>query len=470
MPQRQGVSVAHDLREGVTALTALGRAASVPLNVLESMAKALVEDPNADAYVLASGGHGPVLTCPSTTLLIQASDLTLLPQWLLEEIAGAGRRGDAVTALMDVQWRLNLWGRRVVRVDGGVEDVSPTDPEACRRRMQGLLTLLETNLSDELRGAILPVAQIALLSGSLREGEADTAALDLQRSPGGDGEGSLTLATSALSGAWAIDAALDALEYQLQARERLQASRRVNDVYLLPLIRSALPTLLGKGLVANNEDLIHSLLQTFSVPHLLDRTPVIHRVTIASNRTVKREIDSPHSSVGGDADTGNPDALIVSGGLPAEAEIVVPDSVPLLIDISEVDLMSWLLEAKPLENRAAALATACARADRVLVKDDEQRDFLLGALAGEKRVNGFVYDDDPSLRALVEVKNAQSVESFEIYAVRAADVLSSVLEKDDEPANRLDAVVKYVRDMGIAGAVTRAFGSMQRNSSNQGGC
>lgn len=469
MTESQGPVVVHAVVDGIAALTAAGGPACVPLPQLRDYATQLSEDPSSDVYVLAPGETGRVLAHPSTTLLLRSQDVDLLPQWLLDEIGGAGQRGDAITALLDAQWRLNLMARRVTLLSCGESPVDDASPDARRRRSQGLLALLETNLGEELRGALLPVAQLLMLSGTLSRAQADTAALDLQRSPGGDEIGTLDVPTAALVGAWGVDGALDALEAEPTAREELQSSRRVADIYLLPLIRRALPVLLG-GAHYGDDVLRDQLLQTFGVEPLLRREPVVSVLRVGGQDAAERaDMEAIPGLVEGLPADHAPDAVVVSGGLPAETDAVVPEDVPLMLDLSNLDLLGWLCDAAPMEDRGHALASACRRADRVLVRDEAQRDFLLGALAGTQRVNDLVYDDDSSLRSLVAVKDSDSLAAFCTYAVRAADVALEPVEPEPPKVNDLVLAARYLREGGVRQVMSKAAGRVRRLAGAQGG-
>jgi hypothetical protein len=135
--------------------------------------------------------------------------------------------------------------------------------------------------------------------------------------------------------------------------------------------------------------------------------------------------------------------------------------VPLVADLSMLEVAAWL--QTPLARyRAEALRDLMARADVVLAADPGQRDVLLGALAGQGRVNPSVYDDDPTLLSLVRVdENGEWLADYCRYPVRAADSVEP-LPKPLHPDSDLTKAIQFLREGGPSMLASRAAGRLQR--------
>ncbi|MBI4900370.1 MAG: hypothetical protein HY829_07820, partial [Actinobacteria bacterium] len=80
--------------------------------------------------------------------------------------------------------------------------------------------------------------------------------------------------------------------------------------------------------------------------------------------------------------------------------------------------------------------------------DPRQRDLLLGALAGQMRVNAAVYDEDPSLLSLVCTDpDGAALVDFCRRPVRAADVRLPPLVRPGKQGD-LQLALKYLRQGG----------------------
>jgi hypothetical protein len=136
--------------------------------------------------------------------------------------------------------------------------------------------------------------------------------------------------------------------------------------------------------------------------------------------------------------------------------------VPVVVDLSTVDVVSWLLEAPLSSHRSTALRDLVARADLVLASDSRQRDILLGALAGQVRVNAAVYDRDPSLLSLVRTdESGAALTDFCRRPVRAADANLPPFVRPTKP-NDLALALAYLRSGGPAALAGRVSHRVQR--------
>jgi len=107
------------------------------------------------------------------------------------------------------------------------------------------------------------------------------------------------------------------------------------------------------------------------------------------------------------------------------------------------------------------------RADLVLAADVRQRDLLLGALAGQVRVNAAVYDEDPSLTSLVRTDDdGRALADFCRRPVRAADSNLPPFVPPTKPGN-MALAVKYLREGGPSVLAERVAGRLKRVSTQR---
>jgi hypothetical protein len=103
-----------------------------------------------------------------------------------------------------------------------------------------------------------------------------------------------------------------------------------------------------------------------------------------------------------------------------------------------------------------------SRADLVLAADARQRDLLLGALAGQVRVNAAVYDEDPSLTSLVRTDpDGRALAAFCRRPVRAADSNLPPFVPPRKPGD-MALAVKYLREGGPSVLAERVAGRIKR--------
>ncbi|WP_312347634.1 hypothetical protein [Actinomyces sp.] len=475
-----------DLGRGVVALTALGRPSEVATDRIRHDA-ARIEQAAVTAVVYTPRGHGQtVLAAPTGTVLLRADTVDRLGTELLTDVGGAHRFQDPVTALLDVQWRLTLLGHDVVAEEGPApRGWVPGTTSAQIQRLRGLLTMFDTNLAMPLRGHLLPLLQLLAVSVPLARSGTDTTALDLQRSPGGDDIGTITVPTSGLAGAWAVDGALDDLPDTTGVREYVQDIRRAPDRALLPLIRQALPDLLsatgadGVEIERMTHDL--ALDDVLGEPlHVLfvapEEGPARSRCDAVSTRlgeqALVRVTTTPHETTteGPNAvpgwiheQTAWADVIVLVGTTLDDAPGAWFSSVPIAADLSTFDIPGWLMTGPRTKYRAQALDELMRRADFVLAADQVQRDILLGALAGTERVNAAVYDDDPSLTSLVTVDaTGDALVRFCLRPIRSADAAEDDVPPRPHKPNDLVLAVRYLKEGGVQEVAQRAMGRIRR--------
>lgn len=479
----------HRVSAGVSALTTSGGPACVPIEQLRADALRLGSSP-FDAFAYVPGAdETPTLGVLTDTLLVRDEALPWLGIEVLVDVGGARRFADPETALFDVQWRLNVIGRRVAVVDGPAAPAEPSTAQERLLRRRGMLSTLDTNLGDEFRGAVLPVAQILALSGDLEAAGADTTSLDLQRSPGGDDVGELDVPAPGLVGAWAIDGALDNLTEVAGVRDYVQRVRRVPDRALAALIGQALPVILGidpaadaarfdrlaelTGLHAVLWEPMHVLVvappegdagaKADVLTEALGADVIVRRVDPTTDLMTEEGRTLPGLA----ADhTEWADVIVLVGTVLADAPGTAYTRTSLLADLSTMDVLGWLMNARRTDNREVALVELVKRADRVLVADDVQRDLVLGTLAGTGRVNDVNYDADPSLASLVAVDtDGSGLEDFCRRPMRAADAgelsAAEAAARTPRPGD-LAVALQYLREGGVRNVVDKAAGRVRR--------
>lgn len=495
MTAPQTFAVLRRISSGVKVLTSRASGPPVPAPRLRAEARR-IEKGEVAAIALTPGGHGQrVLAVPTDTLVVRADLVDWIGRETLADVGGARRFADPYTAMLDVQWRLNLLGHAVVAEDGPpTRDGTPDTPAQEVARRQGLQTMLYTHLGEAWRGSFLATAQLLHVCGSLSRAGTDTTVLDLQRSPGGDDVGELAVPAGGLAGAYAVDLALDRLDEARGVRDYVQRTRRVPDRALGGLLADALPVLLDAG---EDRELLDRLGVGAGLRDLLDEP--IHVLLVAppegapaqradaiaaqlAGRVRLRRVDAGTDEMTEDGTVvpggiphhaGWADALVLEGVTLADAPGSAFTRTPLVVDLSTTDVVGWLMNAPRTDNRASALEDLCRRADRVLVADGAQRDVLLGALAGSGRVNDLVYDQDPSLETLVTVDvDGTAAARFCEWPCRAADVdpesAASAAMTVPRP-NDMVLAVEYLKEGGIANVAQKAAGRIRRLATTKEG-
>lgn len=483
-----------ELGRGIVALTPRGDGVRVPSDRLRTD---WIEEGRADAVVYTPGPDGrELLLAPTGTILLRASSLVRLDAELVSDVEGRGRFQDPETALLDVQWQLRIGGDRVVTADGPMPARwDATSPEERIGRIRGLLTMLQADLTQPLRGQILTLAELVATSSSLRTAGADTTVLDLQRSPGGDDVGSVDVPAASLVGAFAIDRALDDLAPSATRRKHIDENRRVPDRAILGLIREALPLILGQmgaspaeiaplaSLLGLDEDLARRMRVLVLAPAegaAADRASAL-AARLEGRAHVRRTcVESEETTEAGRLVPGWihdhvrwADVLVLVSASLDDAPGARFSTAPLIADLATRDVAGWLMNGPRTRYRAGALRDLMTRADLVIAADDVQRDILLGALAGTERINADVYDDDPSLASLVATDPDLDRETdFCLHPVRAADLAHEIPEPTPPRPRDLQLIRTYFREGGVQEVATRAMGRIRRTlpvrSTNEG--
>jgi GT2 family glycosyltransferase/glycosyltransferase involved in cell wall biosynthesis len=368
---------------------------------------------------------------------------------LYREIGGFDERFFMFYEDVDYGWRLNLLGHRVRYVPTSIayhrHHVTMKKFGSFRESYlleRNALLAMYKNYDDVSLAKALPAAMALAVRRSIARTDLDATSLDLQRSPGGDDVGNLDVPKMALSGLFAIDYFVDQLPGLLKSRHELQGLRRRSDRELFPLFREAIEPAYGMPrYLAAHEVLTEAfgIVEHFTARHrilvvtgepLLDRMagPAIraweiakalapeHEVRLASTGGVK--ITHPEFKVlaaGGSALrelTDWADVIVFQGFLLEAAPWLRSSSKIIVADVYDPFHLEQLEQARDLgsEGRATSvrettriLNEQLERADFVMCASEKQRDFWLGQLAGQGRINPTVYDEDQSLDSLISV-------------------------------------------------------------------
>ena len=368
---------------------------------------------------------------------------------LYREVGGFDERFFMFYEDVDLGWRLNLLGYRVRYVPASLayhrHHVSIKKfgdyRESYLLERNALLSMYK-NLDDVSLAKALPAAMALAVRRSIARTGTDATALDLQRSPGGDEVATLEIDKMALTGPYAIDYFVEQLPGLVESRRDLQSRRRRSDRELFPLFRHAIEPAYGfEDYLSAHESLVeafgiaeyfvsqHRILVVTGEP-LLERMagPAIRAWEIA--RALSPEHDVHLVSTGGVHVTSEDfgvvyatghalreqtdwaDVIIFQGFLLEGAPWLKESSKILVADVYDPMHLEQLEQAKDLGpgGRAASIQVTTRvlneqlrRADFVLCASEKQRDFWLGQLAAQGRLNATVYDEDPTLRSLIEV-------------------------------------------------------------------
>lgn len=396
-----------------------------------------VEQPDSPAFDIPKD----VLFGTGAAMFVRASTF--------REVGGFDERFFMFYEDVDLGWRLNLLGHKVRYVPGSVafhrHHVTMKKfgnyRESYLLERNALLSMYK-NLGEEALAKALPAAMALAVRRSVARTDLDATQLDLQRSPGGDTEPDVTIPKMALTGPLAIDYFVEQLPSLSVTRRELQAHRRRSDHELLPLFRQVMePAYPQPHYVEGYQALVDAfdITETFSTRHrilVVTGEPLLttmagpairawelatalapeHDVRLVS--TVAAETSHPDFSVEYAGGTGlrEPtdwaDVIIFQGFLLSQAPWLARSSKILVADVYDPMHLEQLEQARDLGpagrvdavmETTRVLNAQLRRADFVLCASDKQRDFWLGQLAGQGRVNPATYDEDEAMGSLLAV-------------------------------------------------------------------
>lgn len=407
-------------------------------------------DPRIGAVVVTGPEHAR-----GDDLFAEAGAALVVGRHALHEVGG---HLSGVTLLegveADLQWRLAARGYRIVAL--------PAGPRGCFPRPLSLtcrLGLMVDNLERPTLAACLPGIVLAAVTSSLHEHGADTRALDLQRSPGGDAVGTLAVPADALAGVRDVTELSRLLPDLTDARRVALSTRRVSDRVLAPGVAAFVEVTQRQagvsGIVADAFPLhlddrprLRVLLLTSFGP-TGPETTWLEAVTAALTDRVDVRCRRLGVDAFDESDAAWADAVVLEGVYLRSVPWLARLDLPILVDCTRWgfadDLradQAGLVRGAPHNGaHARPLFETASRADMFVVDGDEQRDLVLGLLAGCGRLNDLVYDEDASLRTLVDTLDPTAIALWCAAPRRAIDLVHTfVVDEQPEPGGALERV------------------------------
>lgn len=368
---------------------------------------------------------------------------------LYREVGGFDERFFMFYEDVDLGWRLNIlgWRMRYVPTSLAFHKHHVTMKKFGNFRETYLLERnalmsMYKNLDDESLAKALPAAMALAVRRSLARTKTDATTLDLQRSPGGDDIGTIEIQKMALTGPYAIDYFTDNLDTLIESRTYLQKIRRRPDREIFPLFRHAIEaayaiegynsahdvlvkafgiaehfTSKSRVLVVTGEPLLERMagpaIRAWEIATALSAEHDVKLLSTAGARVTSDDFEVIYQS-GPKLEkiTDWADVIVFQGFLLEGAPWLKDSNKILVADVYDPMHLEQLEQAKDLgaEGRARSIRETSRvlneqlrRADFVLCASEKQRDFWLGQMAGQGRVNALVYDEDESLDALISV-------------------------------------------------------------------
>ncbi|MCL2595098.1 MAG: glycosyltransferase [Promicromonosporaceae bacterium] len=370
---------------------------------------------------------------------------------LFRKIGGFDERFFMFYEDVDLGWRMNVLGHRVRYVP---DSLAFHKHHATMKKFgnfretylleRNALLSMYKNLGEESLARALPAALALSVRRSMARTKTDTRMLDLQVRPGGDEVSGVPVEKMAMTGPLAIDYLVEQIVTGGLAEDRaeLQARRRRSDGELFALFRHALEP---AGRFPGYNEAHDALVAAFGIDrHFVSKRrvlvvtgepllakmagPAIRAWEIAKAvcpvaevrliSTAGCKVDSDLFDVGYCVGprlrehTDWADVIVFQGYL-LEGAPWLKDSTKILVaDVYDPMHLEQLEQARDLgiDGRARAIRETTRilneqlrRADLVLCASDKQRDFWLGQLAGQGRINAHVYDEDAALNSLVSV-------------------------------------------------------------------
>ncbi len=382
-------------------------------------------------------------------VLFATGAATVMPTAVFREVGGFDERFFMFYEDVDLGWRLNLLGYRVRYEPRSVafhkHHVTMKKFGSYRESYlleRNALMSMYKNLDDESLARALPAAMALAVRRSVARTETDTSVLDLQRSPGGDEQETVEVPKMALTGPWAIDYLVEHLETLARDRKDLQARRRRTDRELFPLFRHAIEPAYGypsyltahrqlveafgidrhfvsgqRVLVVTGEPLLERMagpaIRAWEIARVLSDEHDVRLVSTAGVQVPGNGFHVAHASGRGlEQETEWADVIIFQGFLLEAAPWLKASAKIIVADVYDPMHLEQLEQARDLgpggrilavRETTRALNEQLRRADLLLCASEKQRDFWLGQLAGQGRVNPAVYDEDASLDSLITV-------------------------------------------------------------------
>ncbi|WP_034621894.1 glycosyltransferase [Cellulomonas sp. URHE0023] len=382
-------------------------------------------------------------------VLFATGAATIMPARVFREVDGFDERFFMFYEDVDLGWRLNLLGwkvryepRSLAYHRHHVTMKKFGDYRESYLLERNALLSMYKNLDDQSLALALPAAMALAVRRSIARTDSDTRVLDLQRSPGGDDEPDVTVPKMALTGPYAIDYLTENIASLAESRASLQSRRRRSDRDLFALFRHAIEPAYGypsylqahaelveafgiaehfvsrqRVLVVTGEPLLPRMagpaIRAWEIAHVLAPEHDVRLVSTAGCQVTSEEFTVAHVSGRSlQAATEWADVIVFQGFLLESAPWLKDSSKIVVADVYDPMHLEQLEQARDLGVGGRAVAVRettrvlndqLRRADFLLCASEKQRDFWLGQLAGQGRINPVVYDEDASLDKLIAV-------------------------------------------------------------------
>lgn len=379
---------------------------------------------------------------------------------------------------VDFGWRLNMLGHRFRYVPASLAfhrhhatmKQFGSFRETYLLERNALLSMYK-NYEAETLARTLPAAMALSVRRSVARSGLDARMLDLQVRPGGDRDEDVTVPKMALTGPLGIDYFVEQLPSLIPDRTDLQRRRRRSDVDLFPLFRQAIEPAYPFPSYLEAHEL---LLEAFGVQEIFTRRrrvavvtgeplgarmagPAIRAYEIARLLAVEHDVQlvtTSRCALDGAGFTARAagrrdlheivdwaDVVVFQGLLLSFHTWIADAEVILVADIYDPFHLETLEQErarsdsdrmKISRDTVDALNRQLGRADFLLCASEKQRDFWLGQLAGLGRINPFTYDDDESLRSLIDVAPFGLPESRPVQGRHAIKGTIEGIAEDDK--------------------------------------
>lgn len=299
------------------------------------------------------------------------------------------------------------------------------------------LTVFSRNLTSTTQLRFLAPLFLGLIDQPLRDSGVDTAALDLQRSPGNDDIPKLSVPAQAFSGAQLVRTWLDDLPMLEDGKVIIAKSRRLPDTVLVGLDDFVEEMWVASSIPHDKQVFLRQAFADISRPREVNTLFVIpsdDHNAVERLETLYRAYGQPaflyDTSTGKVSYRENPDgewaeassrlkeaqqcaAAYLIASHTREVPWLQSSSGVIILDVTTSSLLDDLCHDHSGYGRGDALLGAQAtmmnetfgHVDHVIVRDSQQRDFVLGALIAIQRLNQHTYDEDFSLSNLVACEN-----------------------------------------------------------------
>lgn len=349
---------------------------------------------------------------------------------------------------VDLGWRLWLLGHRVRYVPASLAyhrhhatmDRFGAWHEQYLLERNALYTIFKNYDDENLRRA-LPAAMALAVRRGLTLGGDDSHALDLERGLVDEAPRS-SVSKQTLTGAYAVNAFVDALPALAEDRRRIQAARVRPDAEVLGLFRLPLfanhpdPSFVAgfqatvdalgvadvfatrhKVLILTGDVLAPKMagpgIRAWHIANTLAREHEVVLATIQDCQLDAPDFETRHVDAHGIAELERwADVIVFQGYLMHQYPVLRRSDKVLVVDVYDpfhLEVLEqsrgWDPDRRLYESKAAAetLNEQLARGDFFLCASDKQRDFWLGQLAGVGRLNPLTYDRSESMASLISV-------------------------------------------------------------------